>query len=1629
MATILATAVDIEAFVSTDIYRFDVDNRPLLHLMDNDIAMNTELEATTAEVVQARTGLLQTYASLDARLDDLELAAGYPQKQIAFNEFMARAQTWQARYASGAIFPVTEVVKISDMWSTSASLLTPIDGNNGNPAFGQLLLRDTNVSEGTLRVQLGNGIGPRFTTGTGLYDFTTYRPIPLTVNGFTVQLFNEAGGALATGKANEITWNLPAAPASNGRCDLLWIEVYMQSVSRTALSFNPYGAVGSLSAALNVADDATLRGNVGFHGGNNGDYFQLRHRLRVTSGVTPDTNPFGMSDALVLAQGAKNAPVATYTFVNGGKSKGDPGVWVAGSGDNTSKTDLGTLDGFVYAIPVALVFRRNTAQWTLANQNGSRTSGGAGTWTTGDSERPDGFYHDKIEKDDVVLVAPSSVTERSNLRRVLNESFDRLLRGELKTKHGYLDYSQQYIEDTVATTNETVGGSQLVAASSISATSEAKTDQFLEATATVVKPDDFRRLFSPQTETQPVGFTIDVAGLSGVPSNFASYGTNIITLKAIGQGAGVGQAAAVINEAPVLWWSGSKKPVAITGSWSGLGTGTITATVNTGDGNYAGTGTIVGLSKITFIATTGIKKANVATVGQTYVTPAAASHKAQSLKMLGTDVLLGPSAVAIDATYMYVADRIAHKVYKVNRSTLAVTNTFGVYKTSGSDNTHLFNPSAIAVDGSGNVYVADTSNHRVVKLNSSLVYQSQFGVTATPGSGATKLNYPLGVTVDGSGNVYVSDSSNYRVAKLDNTLTYSAQFGVTGLALPDNTHCVFPKHCFFGDDSNLYVADQSRILIINPSTMAAISFIEHGYQIPAARAASPSVISPYGSLNSIREDSSGNKYVLHSTGAVPVLGSANTGYMLTKYDSTWGYLARYGSYFDTTSVYGGINAGTTNGLLFAIDMALDEGNDTIHIFETNDSYWAVLGGNQNRIVSIKMSDLALRQIRASNPTTLTAGTFSPYGPFIGYRLGSSWAGDPVASFGINWPELRFKSVEFDATNHYAYIAYGGPVAANGTQIGWQRVEKWSAAGTDPNAWSMTAAWGAPGIGYFGGIGYRWVSWLGSPHDATNPLSISPYGNGITMNRDGSAVFVADNHSVVKLNTSGSTMTYVGRFGTAGVPGNDSSHLSFPDFGGGAYPYSNYWGGVQSFCASEAESTGRIYVADGNNQRLVILRNVNGGIPTYSASYTGSRFQYINLMNGASYALTTGAAKLWVKAVTGPDSTIYELNIAGSNRDAPLYVDANATSFATVYVPLTLAALPTSLGFSFFGVTKISGLLYWTDFNTDQVVAAQTPDFRFIGECGTPGVGGKDLASWAHPTGIAADADNIYLCDFGNARILVSDPHLAYIEPSVGRAEFLTPPEVGSKFFAYEKFTTMQEVSQRGRPSITATISNPADRYPRLTGRSVLVAPESMLVTSLGKGSIEAVADPAIAAYSNCIQRLPIPPGYADEYAARPTDFTLAGNGVSGRPFFFTPLVSASSSSHGNYPNEGASSWQKDTILTFLDSTLATAGLRGGYQAVGYLPGPPGFQTAASPTGPKLTAPNCGTAPGYRYVATPFLVTVEGEVLLAIRVAALSGGNLSNELGISATEIVGLYRPVGHPMLPDNGEADTAQTIV
>lgn len=150
-------------------------------------------------------------------------------------------------------------------------------------------------------------------------------------------------------------------PAPTGvRNDLAFLEVWVAEIARTGATFGntsiyKQGGVGNgtyandiqdpTMAALSILETTRRR--------------QIRWRIRTKATVDFATYPYGVNDPTVLAQGDKGAPVATYVFTEITTEKGK--LFVAGAGNAQSFTDLGSLSGYVFAIPIAKVARTASA--------------------------------------------------------------------------------------------------------------------------------------------------------------------------------------------------------------------------------------------------------------------------------------------------------------------------------------------------------------------------------------------------------------------------------------------------------------------------------------------------------------------------------------------------------------------------------------------------------------------------------------------------------------------------------------------------------------------------------------------------------------------------------------------------------------------------------------------------------------------------------------------------------------------------------------------------------------------------------------------------------------------------------------------------------------------------------------------------------------------------------------------------------------------------------------------------------------------------------------------------------------------------------------------------------------------
>jgi hypothetical protein len=233
--------------------------------------------------------------------------------------------------------------------------------------------------------------------------------------------------------------DLGAGPVGQGarRNDLVVLEVWRKLIS-AAPSTDGKSAGGRIwqqgnvktdpanDLVLNFADDLKDV-NVG---AETTKRVQIQYRLRVIQNVDVFAYPYGLEDPTVVARSVPpnaatpdgNATIFTYTNQS---SNGDPGLWVAGDGNPANA--LGTVDGFMYAIPLLAVFRRNTTAFDRRlNQNG-------GVATPGPSDRPDGLFADVFVARDIIDLRLGVSTTGWSYTEILDKSVQYLFDNQLYT--------------------------------------------------------------------------------------------------------------------------------------------------------------------------------------------------------------------------------------------------------------------------------------------------------------------------------------------------------------------------------------------------------------------------------------------------------------------------------------------------------------------------------------------------------------------------------------------------------------------------------------------------------------------------------------------------------------------------------------------------------------------------------------------------------------------------------------------------------------------------------------------------------------------------------------------------------------------------------------------------------------------------------------------------------------------------------------------------------------------------------------------------------------------------------------------------------------------------------------------
>ena len=229
------------------------------------------------------------------------------------------------------------------------------------------------------------------------------------VNGWLVYL----NGQNRSDALSDIVFS--AAPYNGSREDLAFVEAWFEEVAPSGSPEDDdenvyrYGGIASGTIANDlqdsVAGDETTR------------RIQLRWNIRTVADVDFASHASGVDDGNRVKARAGAQSDTTYAFGNVGN-----GLYRAGDGSSAACTTLKCVDGYVYAIPLFRVHRRNQTAY-----NKTDNPYGAPAYNSG-TQIATGLYHDVIATQDVTPLYPiASAYEQSANREsdkaVLKELF------------------------------------------------------------------------------------------------------------------------------------------------------------------------------------------------------------------------------------------------------------------------------------------------------------------------------------------------------------------------------------------------------------------------------------------------------------------------------------------------------------------------------------------------------------------------------------------------------------------------------------------------------------------------------------------------------------------------------------------------------------------------------------------------------------------------------------------------------------------------------------------------------------------------------------------------------------------------------------------------------------------------------------------------------------------------------------------------------------------------------------------------------------------------------------------------------------------------------------------------------
>ncbi len=217
-------------------------------------------------------------------------------------------------------------------------------------------------------------------------------------------------------------------PTGSYRYDLVFLEVWRKLISENDPIY-PYGNV----QATPYPDNELVWNAIGFETSRR---VQIQYRIRTqisdnfANPIDYKAFPEGLGSSLVKPIGANG----TGGYIDGMSFRpvgfSDPGLYISGTGSDTDKETLNTVDGFVYAIPMFVIYRRSSQNYGPSHIHGSSVT--KVDFASGErSDRTDGMIQDIIYASDIIDLRHQLISSGQDLNKIVQKTFRKLVAGEL----------------------------------------------------------------------------------------------------------------------------------------------------------------------------------------------------------------------------------------------------------------------------------------------------------------------------------------------------------------------------------------------------------------------------------------------------------------------------------------------------------------------------------------------------------------------------------------------------------------------------------------------------------------------------------------------------------------------------------------------------------------------------------------------------------------------------------------------------------------------------------------------------------------------------------------------------------------------------------------------------------------------------------------------------------------------------------------------------------------------------------------------------------------------------------------------------------------------------------------------